>query len=83
MYMAQALEPANSIIARLGGLAVVQSITGASRTRVYRWTQPKDNGGTGGLIPVNHAPKLLSYAKLHGVPLSEKDFIPLGEDVAA
>lgn len=74
--MAHALEPAKSIISRLGGLTVVQSVTGASRTRVYRWTQPKENGGTGGLIPLGHAPKLLEYAKANRIKISADDFFP-------
>lgn len=80
--MSHALEPAFSIIFRLGGLGIVQSVTGASRTRVYRWTQPKEKGGTGGIIPLNHAPKLLSYARETGVSLSANDFLPIEEDAA-
>ena len=80
--MTHALEPASSIISRLGGLSIVQSVTGASRTRVYRWTQPKEKGGTGGIIPLSHAPKLLSYARESGVALSANDFLPIEEDAA-
>lgn len=80
--MAHALEPANSIISRLGGLIVVQTVTGASRTRVYRWTQPKENGGTGGLIPLAHAPKLLEYAKANRIKVSADDFFPKKEAAA-
>jgi hypothetical protein len=80
--MTHALEPASSIISRLGGLGVVQIVTGASRTRVYRWTQPKEKGGTGGIIPLNHAPKLLSYAREAGVALSANDFLPIEENAA-
>ncbi|HEV7344176.1 MAG TPA: hypothetical protein VGN60_00895 [Devosia sp.] len=74
-----ALEPANSIIERFGGNMVVRSITGVSRTRVYRWTRPKSEGGTGGLIPTDHAITLLRYAKKHGVEVSAADFLPIEE----
>jgi len=69
-----ALDPANSIIERFGGPEAVMKITGASRTRVYRWTQPRIKGGTGGVIPYGHAQKLLKYAREFGVPISEVDF---------
>lgn len=69
-----ALDPANSIIDRFGGPDTVMKITGASRTRVYRWTQPRIKGGTDGMIPYGHAQKLLQYAKEFGVPISEADF---------
>lgn len=70
------LDPANRIIERFGGHIVVRSITGASRTRVYRWTRPKSEGGTGGLIPTEHAIKLLRYAKENGIAVSADDFLP-------
>lgn len=75
--MQRLLEPANSIIEALGGNAVVREITGLSRTRVYRWTQPKVAGGTDGLIPPKEAIKLLRYADANGIPLSAGSFLPL------
>jgi len=75
--MSGALEPAASIISRFGGQDRVIAITGASRTRVYRWTQSKDAGGTGGVIPTNHALTLLQYAKDNGVPVTADDFLPV------
>lgn len=75
--MQQPLEPANSIIDRFGGQTIVRSITGVSRTRVYRWTRPKSEGGTGGLIPTDHAIKLLRHAKENGIPVTAADFLPL------
>lgn len=69
------LEPASSIIARFGGPDKVQEVTGASRTRVYRWTQPKERGGTDGIIPMNHAAKLLQHARENGIPVTGEDLI--------
>lgn len=74
--MGKALEPANSIIDRFGGPDNVREITGASRTRVYRWTQPKSEGGTDGLIPTPQVVKLLSHARSNGMPLTADDFLP-------
>lgn len=75
--MSTSLEPAAYIIDRFGGAEVVQEITGASRTRVYRWTMPKAAGGTDGMIPFKHVPALLEAAKAKGVDLSADDFLPV------
>lgn len=68
------LEPAKSIIARFGGPDAVREITGASRTRVYRWQLPKEQGGTDGRIPPKPAEKLLSHAKKVGMEFSGDEF---------
>lgn len=70
------LEPARTIISRLGGPAAVRKATAISRYRVWRWTQPREKGGTGGLIPQRHHPSILAYARLHGIPLKPADFLP-------
>lgn len=75
------LEPAATIIDRFGGPDAVQQITGASRTRVYRWTQPKSKGGTGGMIPTPHALKLIAHAKEAGLPITAEHFLPVAEPV--
>lgn len=68
------LDPAKSVIATIGGVEKVASITGRSITRVYRWMYPKDRGGTGGVIPHAEARKLLEYAEAERLPLSPNDF---------
>lgn len=75
--MQTSLEPASSIIERFGGPVAVQEITGVSRTRVYRWTQPKGLGGTGGMIPTESALKLLKHARANGISVTAEDFLPL------
>lgn len=72
------MEPANTIITALGGPSKVSLITGVHRVRVSNWKRAKEKGGTGGLIPFKHAPKLLDEAKKLGVPLSLSDFLPKG-----
>lgn len=81
--MTNLLNPAASIITRFGGPDAVREITGASRTRVYRWTQPKGAGGTGGVIPTPHAQKLLKYAKDHGIAVSADEFLAEPREAAA
>jgi hypothetical protein len=70
------MEPANSIINLYGGVSVVSEIAGVHRTRVSNWRRPKVKGGTGGTIPFKHVPKLLAYAREHGLPVSADDFLP-------
>lgn len=70
------LEPAASIIARFGGAARVQEITGADRTRVYRWARPRAQGGSDGLIPRGPMLKLLAHAREHQIAVTAEDFMP-------
>lgn len=76
-----AMEPADSIIERLGGVGVVAEITGTAYTAPYRWKAPRDKRGTGGVIPWQHVRPLLDYAKKNGIPLAADDFLPRVETV--
>ncbi len=76
------LDPAKTVIAKLGGVEAVCSITGKHLSRVYRWMHPKEKGGTGGLIPTSEAPKLLEHAKVNNIKISADDFFPK-RDIAA
>lgn len=68
------LNPAFSVIKKIGGVALVSTITGRDVSRVYRWTYPKELGGTGGFIPHEEALKLLDHAKVNGLSLTPSDF---------
>src|SRR5262245_4864601 len=45
------MEPAATIIRRLGGAAIVAAVVGTAVTAPYRWQYPRARGGTGGVIP--------------------------------
>lgn len=77
------MEPAASIILRLGGEAKVSEITGRAYTAPYRWQHPVERGGTGGLIPQRLHVKLLDYARANGIPLSAADFLPVHDETSA
>ena len=77
------MEPAKSIIAKLGGPDTVAAIAGVAYTAPYRWCHPVEKGGTGGLIPQKHHPKLLAHARAHGLDLRAEDFLPVAPEVAA
>jgi hypothetical protein len=68
------LEPAKSIIEKLGGVDTVAGIVGRDITRVYRWMYPAANGGTNGLIPSKFVLGLLDYANRKGIKLEPIEF---------
>ena len=70
----QYLEPARTIIEKLGGIDAVAKGLGLDFTRPYRWMLPKSKGGTGGTIPVKHHQRLLDLADERGIDLEPSDF---------
>lgn len=69
------MEPARTIIERLGGEARVSEITRTAYTAPYRWQHAKEKGGTGGLIPQKYHRTLIDYAAEHGIDLAPADFM--------
>ena len=57
-----------------GGESEIAELLGCDISRVYRWTYPKNRGGTGGTIPQKRQVELLQKAPLKGVSLSPADF---------
>lgn len=72
------LDPARSIIAKIG-VEKVADITGRHVSRVYRWMQSQESGGTGGMIPNTEAQKLLAWARETGFDLSPAEFFAASE----
>lgn len=70
----QYLEPARTIIAKLGGIKRVAEALELDFTRPYRWMLPPSKGGTGGTIPSRHHQRLLDWADEQGLPLEPADF---------
>lgn len=71
------MEPASTIIRKLGGEAAVSRITDTAYTAPYRWQHPRDRGGTDGVIPQRHHPALLAYARSKGISLKAEEFLPV------
>lgn len=67
------MEPAATVIEKLGGPDAVSAATGTSYTAPYRWMAPVDKGGTGGRIPQKHWAALIALAGQKGVPLTADD----------
>jgi hypothetical protein len=73
---------ADRIIKRFGGArplaAAIREATGkkCDPSRVFRWRMPRENGGTGGLIPGAAVPGVKAAARLMGVLLHDDDWAP-------
>lgn len=65
---------AENIISKFGGHQRIADILGLDVSRIYRWTYPKERGGTEGIIPARHQQVLLNKAEEVGVDLRPQDF---------
>lgn len=68
------MTPAERIIEKCGSKAKVAELAGVHVTRVHRWTLPKEQGGTGGVVPSQKQQTLLDNARREGIELSTEDF---------
>jgi len=68
------LEPARTVVEKLGGIDEAAKAAKVDRTRVFRWMKPKIKGGTGGTIPSWHHQTLLDWARANNRPLKPEDF---------
>lgn len=73
------MQPASTILKKLGGPTKISRGIGIHRVRVSNWARPKESGGTGGVVPQRHIPALLAYAKSIGEELGPEDFFPSAE----
>lgn len=69
------MEPARTIVKRLGGPKAISGLVGVHRTRVSNWMRPRAVGGTGGAIPQKYHRQLLECAAEKGIDLSAEDFL--------
>lgn len=74
---------AERIIAKFGGarrLAIILKQADESQalnpSSIYRWTYPKEKGGTGGVVPTAALPLLIKAARLEGIFLTPEDLYP-------
>lgn len=63
------LEPAFTIVERLGGKSHVAESLGLDKSTLSRWCQPKP-WGTGGVIPQKYWPRMLELARQAGVDIA-------------
>lgn len=76
------LKPqAKRVIDRFGGprrLARILKAIGRPKDPacIYRWTYPKERGGTGGIIPTSAWNDVLFAARVEGILLTVEDLFP-------
>ncbi|TXG77606.1 hypothetical protein E6Q11_02435 [Candidatus Dojkabacteria bacterium] len=75
------ITQAERIIRKFGGaqrLAKLLELTGEpiSAPTIYRWTYPRRDGGTNGLIPPDSLIKVLKAARFDGLLLTSQDLDP-------
>ena len=76
-----AMNIAEQIIEKAGGVAKVATICGRTHSWVYKWTYPKDRGGRGGIVPFADALSLIEAGARGEIPaLTPADFFPTGGD---
>lgn len=75
-------EPASSILERCGKVAEVAKRLRRHRTTVSRWTQPPDEGGTGGWIPLEYHADLIAMAAEKGIVIERREFLPASSQAA-
>lgn len=74
---------AERIIAKFGGarrlaklMGQIDENEGRKPASVYRWTYPRERGGTGGIIPAAALKTIMKLARIEGIVLSETDLYP-------
>ena len=65
---------AQNVIKKCGGVSAVARITKRAESSIYKWTYPKDKGGTDGLIPSEVQVMLMDAARRGEVDLEPADF---------
>jgi hypothetical protein len=64
------------VINKCGGIRNTAYLIGVSVQSVYKWTIPRNRGGTNGLIPQKRQIELMVAARQHGIILTPEDFFP-------
>jgi hypothetical protein len=69
------MEPAATIVHKLGGPTKVARLLNLHRSAVYHWTWPRARGGSDGIIPHKYMSPLVHHARAHGIKLKPGDFV--------
>lgn len=65
---------AKHIITKCGGAKRAAELTGRHWSSIYKWTYPREQGGTGGLVPAEAQAELMGAARRGEVDLTPADF---------
>lgn len=75
-------KQAEKIIERFGGETRIANALNCDVATIYRWTYPKDKGGTDGLIPSSAMAAVLNAADVLGIDITADDIDPREETYA-
>lgn len=73
------MEPANTVIKKLGGVRAVARELKIYPSSVSRWCKPIENHGLGGRIPSKRQSKLLIMAARLSIDLKPGDLVQLSD----
>ena len=76
MGVATISPQAGRIIEKFGGHKRLAAVLGVHRATIYRWTWPREKGGTGGVIPTKMVSQIIRAARVEGIFLSSDDLFP-------
>lgn len=68
------LEPAYTIVEKLGGKSAVAAELNLDKSTLSRWCKPAP-GGTGGLIPQRYWPQLIAMARRQNVTINVMELV--------
>lgn len=68
------LEPAYTVIEKLGGKSAVAAELALDKSTLSRWCKPAP-GGTGGLIPQRYWPQLIAMARKQSVTINVMELV--------
>lgn len=70
------LTQAEVVIGKFGSAHKLAKLLGCEESTVYRWTYPRANGGTDGIIPGRSLRRVLELAKSSGIAITPHDLYP-------
>lgn len=73
--------PGHRVVETLGGIKRTAALAKRSTKSVYRWLQPVDKGGSGGLFPGPAQRRMVRNAQAAGLALAFEDFAPRDGEV--
>lgn len=70
-----AASPAELVIERFGGVCALARLLVKNPSTISRWKKPREEGGTGGLVPSQSQPLLLALAQEKGIRLTPSELL--------
>lgn len=69
------MTPAELVIERFSGVCALARLLGKNPSTISRWKKPREEGGTGGLVPSQSQARLLELARELGIDLTAAELV--------